>query len=116
MTFASLFVWFFSSEQGFLRFSEKLNSVLYGTVSLSGEMRREDVVNLLREIMSSCSSFVNAQAVSITKDSENGDYRLSTKWVVDKFERDFVNNLAQKYGVKISEEDGYTVFSAKTTQ
>jgi hypothetical protein len=67
-------------------------------------MKRQDAVNLLKEITRSCSSFVNAQAVSITRDAENGGYTLSAKWVIDETEREGINSLAEKYDVKVSEK------------
>jgi len=79
-------------------------------------MNRQDAVNLLKELSTFCASFANAQAVAITKDEENGGYTLSAKWVIDEAERECINSLAEKYGVKVSEKEDYTVFSTLTTQ
>ena len=77
-------------------------------------MKRADVINLLKEIMSSCASFTSAQAVSIGKNPNKTDsHFLTAKWSVNECDRPYVNELAKKYGVEILETDGFTLFSRK---
>jgi hypothetical protein len=76
-----------------------------------GTLDREQAVNLLKELMSTCISFTNAQAVSIGWDKETDHYFLRAKWMSDKSEKQCLNALTFKYEVQMSEKDGYTEFA-----
>jgi hypothetical protein len=77
------------------------------------ELNREAAVALLKEIMTSCMSFERAQAVSIGNNPKTNGFYLRAKWVIEPSERDCVCALAAKYGVELSESEGYTVFQTR---
>jgi hypothetical protein len=69
---------------------------------------RAGAVSLLKEIIHECESFIEAQAVSISK-AESG-WILKAKWICPQFERDCLRGIMLKHSVLISELDDYTVF------
>jgi hypothetical protein len=81
-----------------------------------GKLNREAIVSLLKEIMCSCNSFHSVQAVSISKNEGTQDWTLKAKWELPKSEKECLNKLMLKYGVKVLENDGFTVFYKPTVQ
>ena len=72
-------------------------------------MDRAGAVLLLREIMRDCESFVGAEAVSLSE--TKAGWILKAKWIRRQSERDCLNSIMVKYGVVVSELDGYTIIS-----
>ena len=77
-------------------------------------MIRGDALSLFKELREAFLSLQYTQLVSVTKEKETDSWFLCAKWVANKSERPTLNGLALKYGVEISEIDGYTFFRSQT--
>ncbi len=75
-----------------------------------GDMKREEAINLLKEILGACESFKSAQAVLVAKDEKKESYNIRAKWDPETQEKRCLEEIALRYGIEISVEDGYTVF------
>jgi hypothetical protein len=71
-------------------------------------MNREDAVSLLKEIMSSCPTFSEAQAVSIM--AERGGWSLNVFWVPHISDGDCLGKIVSKHGLEVIASNGRTVF------
>jgi hypothetical protein len=71
-------------------------------------MNREDTVSLLKEIMGTCPSFCEAQAVSIME--EKSGWALSVFWVPRSSDGDCLGKIVAKRNLDVAASNGRTVF------
>lgn len=73
-------------------------------------MNREDAVALLKKIMASCGSFVNAQGVSLIQDKKTKSWGLSVFWFPLPEEDECLNKILLEYNIEATKANGRTLF------
>ncbi len=77
----------------------------------SGErMQRQEAVLLLKEIMTSCSSFYDAKMVSISQNVANGNWELHVSWMPHPSDADCLKKIVANHSAEILSSDERTVF------
>ena len=73
-------------------------------------MKRQEAVLLLKEIMTSCASFYDANMVSISQNVVNGDWELDVSWMPHPLEIDCLKKIVTNHGAEMQSSDERTIF------
>ena len=74
------------------------------------EVNRQEAVSLLKELMTDCESFHNAQAVSMQHNRLKDSWEIHVSWVPHPLETECLKKIASKHSLEMETLDGKTVF------
>ena len=76
-----------------------------------GNMKREDTISLLREILAACPSLVSASALNIVKEGEG--WNLTVSWTPDAFDGNSLEKIVADRDLEVITSGERTVFYSK---